>query len=57
MKVKKLLEMPKELWDQIEEYRFAARFKTESEAMRNLLGLGLAKNRETLEALKKGKKR
>jgi Arc/MetJ-type ribon-helix-helix transcriptional regulator len=40
MKVKKLLEMPMELWAKIEEIRFSARFKTESEAMRYLLELG-----------------
>jgi Arc/MetJ-type ribon-helix-helix transcriptional regulator len=40
MKVKKLLEMPMELWEKIEEIRFSARFKTESEAMRYLLELG-----------------
>lgn len=53
----KLLKIPAELWAQIEEYRDATGQTSDQKAILSLIGLGLAKNRETLEALKKGKKR
>lgn len=59
-KSRMLVTVENELRAEIADYRFAGRFKTESEAVRNLLLLGLAKNRETLDALErrqKGKKR
>ena len=49
-KVRKLVTIPEELWKEIEDFRFANRLKTESEAMRRLLQSGIDKER-------KGKKR
>ena len=39
--VRKIVSIPRDLWEQIEDYRFKHRFKTESEAMRTLLAKGL----------------
>ena len=39
--VRKLVSIPRDLWEQINDYRFKHRFKTESEAMRTLLAKGL----------------
>ena len=50
-KVRKLVTMEKELWAEIEDYRFAARHRSESEAMKSLMGLGLIKAREMMETL------
>jgi hypothetical protein len=41
MEVKKLLAMSQALWDRIEEYRWANRLHSESEAMRKLIEAGL----------------
>ena len=41
MEVKKLLGMPKTLWDRIEAYRWENRIPSESEAMRRLIEAGL----------------
>jgi hypothetical protein len=54
-KVRKLVTLDKEMWEQIADYRFAARLGTESEAIRSLLGMGLLKMREMLDAIPKGK--
>jgi hypothetical protein len=59
-KVRKLVTLDAEMWQEIEDYRFAARHKSESDAIKSLLGLGLIKMREMLEALtpeEKGKRR
>ena len=39
--VRKMLSMPRDLWQAIEDYRFEQRIKTESEAIRRLIELGL----------------
>lgn len=38
---RKLISMPKELVQEIENYRFANRIKTEAEAIRQLIKIGL----------------
>lgn len=57
MEVKKLLMMPKPLWERIQEWRFHNRCETASEAMRRLIELGLAQqlaNQENEVEEKKG---
>ncbi|GCD49804.1 hypothetical protein BJI49_11925 [Acetobacter pasteurianus] len=44
---RKLVSMPKELVQEIENYRFANRIKTEAEAIRQLIKLGLEKAENT----------
>lgn len=39
--VRKLVSLPREMVAQIEDYRFQKRIKTESEAIRRLIDLGL----------------
>jgi hypothetical protein len=39
--VRKMLSIPRELWQAIEDYRFERRIKTESEALRKLIEAGL----------------
>lgn len=43
----KLISMPKELVQEIENYRFENRIKTESEAVRQLIRLGLETSKST----------
>jgi metal-responsive CopG/Arc/MetJ family transcriptional regulator len=38
---RKSVSLPSDLWKQVEDYRFAHRLKTESEAIRRLIELGL----------------
>ncbi|WP_085557949.1 hypothetical protein [Azospirillum agricola] len=40
--VRKIVSIPRELWDGISDYRFDQRMNTEAEAIRRLLQLGLA---------------
>lgn len=40
-KVRKLVTIDKDLWKEIEDFRFSNRLKTESEALRELLREGL----------------
>lgn len=39
--VRKLVAMPHELWNRVADYRFEYRLKTEAEAIRRLIELGL----------------
>ena len=39
---RKMVSLPKEAWDAIEDFRFANRFKSEADAIRQLIQLGLA---------------
>lgn len=48
-KVRKLATLEREEWAEIEEIRFAGRFRTESEAMRFLLMLGCQAYRDGIE--------
>ena len=44
--VRKLVSIPRDVWDQVEDYRFENRIKTESEAIRRLIELGLRASAE-----------
>ena len=39
--VRKLVSIPREVWEKIEDYRFDNRIRTESQAIRRLIELGL----------------
>lgn len=39
--VRKIVSIPVDIWEQIEDYRFQHRFKTESAAIRDLIARGL----------------
>lgn len=41
--VRKVVNLPRDLWSRIEDYRFDNRIKTEADAMRQLIELGLEK--------------
>ena len=43
--IKKLIGFDAKLWKQVQEYRFDARFNTESDAVRHLIEVGLGKAR------------
>jgi Arc/MetJ-type ribon-helix-helix transcriptional regulator len=45
--VRKQVNLPPEVAEQVDEYRFAHRFKSESEAIRRLIELGLEQAKET----------
>ena len=42
MSTRKLVSLPPEMSEAVEDYRFANRFKTESDAIRSLIEMGLA---------------
>ena len=44
--VRKLVSIPREVWEKVDDYRFENRIKTESEAIRRLIELGLKAARE-----------
>lgn len=48
--VRKIFSLPKELWQQVDDYRFENRIGTEAEAIRRLIGTGL-KTDEILDLL------
>ncbi|MDY0242131.1 MAG: hypothetical protein RBR34_08140 [Rhodospirillaceae bacterium] len=48
--VRKIFSLPKELWQQVDDYRFSNRIGTEAEAIRRLIGTGL-KTDEILDLL------
>jgi metal-responsive CopG/Arc/MetJ family transcriptional regulator len=51
--VRKLVSIPRELWAKIEDYRFDKRMKSESEAMRTLIEVGLAHQASPKKAAKR----
>jgi metal-responsive CopG/Arc/MetJ family transcriptional regulator len=46
-KVRKLVTLDKEMWKEIEEYRWEKRLQHESDAIRELLAAGLARVKKT----------
>ncbi len=51
MSGRKIVSLPSALEEAVEDYRFANRFKTESDALRHLIELGLAAAKAQLSAL------
>ena len=49
MAARKPVSLPPELVEAVDEYRFANRFKTESEAIRRLIELGLEAAKQEVE--------
>ena len=51
--VRKIVSIPVDIWEQIEDYRFRHRFKTESAAIRDLLARGLQSLKDDAASKKK----